>query len=109
MRAFTAVALVVCLHSLQLVQSASAAATDGLSVRRQITDYGIGAKLNLKLAGGRKLSGRVSAINDNGFQIAKANATAVDVTYDEVGRVKLAQRAYHAGPDSDPAGARRVV
>jgi len=92
-----------------VTESLTAAAVETASVRQQVTEYGVGAKLSLKLAGGKKLGGSVESIDDAGFQLSKPNGDAVHLRYDDLALVKLAERAYRAKQDPDPVEARRMV
>jgi ribosome maturation factor RimP len=104
-----AIGLVCCLYHVTLIQSAGAASIEAASVKQQITDFGVGAKLGLKLAGGKKLRGAVAAIDDQGFVLSERDKPGVHVRYAEVAQVRLAGRAYRAAGEPDPVGARRVV
>jgi ribosome maturation factor RimP len=108
-QAYVAVVVVICLYQLSLTESLTAAVVETASLRQQVADYGVGAKLSLKLAGGKKLRGAVEAIDDAGFQLSKPNGEAVRVRYDDLALVKLAERAYRAKQDPDPVEARRMV
>jgi ribosome maturation factor RimP len=108
-QASVAVVVVICLYQLSLTESLTAAAVETASLRQQVTEYGVGAKLSLKLAGGKKLRGSVESIDDAGFQLSKPNREAVHVRYDDLALVKLAERAYRARQDPDPVEARRMV
>jgi ribosome maturation factor RimP len=108
-RAYVALTVVFCLYQLSLVQSLSAASLDTSSIQRQVSDFGVGANLNLKLAGGKKLRGAVEAIDDAGFLVSERDKPGVRLRYSDVAQVKLANRAYRANGQPDPLGARRVV
>ena len=108
-QAYVAVVVVICLYQFSLTESLTAAAVETASLRQQVTEYGVGAKLSLKLAGGKKLRGSVESIDDAGFQLSKPNGDAVHVRYDDLALVKLAERAYRAKQDPDPVEARRMV
>jgi hypothetical protein len=83
-QASVAVVVVICLYQLSLTESLTAAAVETASLRQQVTEYGVGAKLSLKLAGGKKLRGSVESIDDAGFQLSKPNREAVHVRYDDL-------------------------
>jgi hypothetical protein len=102
------VVLVISLYHVTVIQSLEAASNDA-SISGQVAEYGVGAKLNLKLAGGKKLGGSVESIDEDGFRISKPNRPATYVRYDEVAQVRFAERAYHAKRAADPLEARRLV
>ena len=108
-RGIVAVGLVFCLYHASLIQSLGAASVDAESIRQQVAELGVGAKVGLKLAGGKKLRGSIEAIDDQGFLLSERSQPGVHVSYSDVGQVKLAQRAYRAKGETDPAEARRVV
>jgi ribosome maturation factor RimP len=104
-RSYVALILTFCLYQASLF----AASVDAASVRQQVGDFGVGAKLNLKLAGGKKLRGSVAAIDEKGVVISQRGGPGVTVPYSEIAQVKLAERAYHANGQPDPVEARRLV
>jgi ribosome maturation factor RimP len=108
-QAFVSVVLVISLYHVTVIQSLEAASTDVASISGQVAEYGVGAKLNLKLAGGKKLVGSVESIDEHGFRISKPNRPTTYVRYDEVAQVRFAERAYHARQAADPLEARRLV
>src|SRR5215472_11684829 len=75
------VVLVISLYHATVIQSLEAASTDVASISGQVAEYGVGAKLNLKLAGGKKL-GSVESIDEHGFRISKPNRPETYVRYD---------------------------
>jgi hypothetical protein len=103
------VVLVISLYHVTIIQSLEAASNDAASISGQVAEYGVGAKLNLKLAGGKKLGGSVESIDERGFRISKPNRPTTYVRYDEVAQVKFADRAYHARRAAGPVEARRLV
>jgi ribosome maturation factor RimP len=65
--------------------------------------------VGLKLAGGEKLRGSISAIDEQGLVLSERNRPVRHIAYDEVAQLRLAERAYRATGESDPAAARRIV
>ena len=104
-------ALIFCLFQLSLVQSLQAAVgLDPAAVKRQVAEFGEGAKVGLVLAGGEKLKGSIGEIGGEGFQFtARSNEPARSIGYDQVMGVELLQRRYRAHGQPDAAEARRVV
>jgi len=109
-RKMVAVALVFCLYHLSLIKSLTAGTTfTPTSIRQRVEAFGVGAKVGLKLAGGKKLHGTVELIDDRGFTLSQGSGPAKSIAYDEVGQLSLAERAYHAKGQPDPVDARRIV
>jgi len=78
--------------------------------KQQVDQFGVGAKVKIQLADGKKLKGSISAIEDEGFLLAsKADGSPQRVAYDQVAQLKLAKLTYKAAGQPDPAEARRVV
>jgi hypothetical protein len=108
-QACVSVVLVISLYHVSVIQSLEAASTDAASISGQVAEYGVGAKLNLKLADGKKLGGSVESIDEQGFRISKPNWPTTYLRYDEVAQVKFGERAYHARKAADPVEARRLA
>src|SRR2546425_7631816 len=106
-----AVGLVFCLFQLSLAQSLLATVTpDPVSIKRDIDQYGVGAKLELLLAGGEKLRGTVNAIDNDGFLfLSKRGQPDARIAYHQVTGMKLTKRRYRASGQPDSMEARRVV
>jgi len=78
--------------------------------KQQVDQFGVGAKVKIQLADGKKLKGSISAIEDESFLLAsKADGSPQRVAYDQVAQLKLAKLTYKAAGQPDPAEARRVV
>jgi ribosome maturation factor RimP len=108
------IALVTCLLLLPLgdvAASLDAATPPNPAVaKQQVDQYGVGAKVKIQLADGKKLKGSISAIEDEGFLLAsKADGSPRRVAYGQVAQLKLAKLTYKAAGQLDPAEARRVV
>jgi len=104
--------LVVCLGYLPVADVATLAATrpDSAFAKQQIDQFGVGAKVKIQLADGKKLKGSISAIEDEGFLLAlKADGSPRRVAYDQVAQLKLAKLTYKAAGQPNLAEARRVV
>jgi len=108
------VALVTCLLLLPLgdvAASLNAATPPNPAVaKQQVDQFGVGAKVKIQLADGKKLKGSISAIEDEAFLLtSKQQGSPQRVAYDQVAQLKLAKLTYKAGGQPDPAEARRVV
>lgn len=108
------IALVTCLLVLPLgdVAASLEAATppNPAVAKQQVDQFGLGAKVKIQLADGKKLKGSISAIEDGGFLLAsKADGSPQRVAYDQVAQLKLAKLTYKAGGQPDAVEARRVV
>src|SRR5437879_2620499 len=103
--------LVFCLFQLSLAESLQAAiGLDPASVKRQVDEFGTGAKVGLVLVRGEKLKGAIQEIGAEGFQfVTQANGPPRTVGYDQVTGVELLKRRYRAHGQPDAAEARRVV
>ena len=112
-RRLLAAGLAICLLHLSVAEAAMAppvASPDPTLVKQQVDQFGLGAKVKIQLADGKKLNGSISAIEDEGFLLAsKADGSPQRVAYDQVAQLKLAKLTYKAGGQPDPAEARRVV
>jgi small nuclear ribonucleoprotein (snRNP)-like protein len=80
------------------------------SVKQQVEQFGVGAEVKIKLAGGEKLGGNLQAIDDQGFVLDRGQQKSYRrITYDQVARVRLASLVYRASGAPDPIEASRVV
>jgi ribosome maturation factor RimP len=108
-----AIGLVYGMMVLPLGDVAALRATPALEpgvVKQQIGQFGVGAKVKVKLSGGRQLRGYVAAVGDDGFLLqAKRQSAPRHVAYTEVSEIRLAKLTYRATGQPDPAEARRVV
>src|SRR5437899_7621527 len=91
-----AAAVVLCLFQLSLVQSLRATvALDPAAVKRQVDEFGAGAKVGLVLSNGEKLKGAIREIGSDGFEfVARSNEPARSIGYDQVTAVELLKRRY---------------
>jgi hypothetical protein len=79
-------------------------------VKQQIDQYGVGARLKLQLADGKKLKGFVVSLGDDSFELKpKASEEPRQIAYNNVNQVKLAKLVYRAKGAPDAVQARRVV
>lgn len=104
-RKYVAVAVVFCICEASVV----AAPANTVSMKQQLTDFGVGADLKLKLAGGKKMRGSIEALDDSGVVVAEHGKKNLHIPYTEVAQVKLAERAYRAKGQPDALQASRVV
>ncbi len=80
------------------------------SVKQRVDELGVGARVKVKLAGGKKLRGSIEAIDEEGFLLSsQRKAARRHIAYTQVARLKLAKRSYRAAGQPDPLEARRVV
>src|SRR4051812_22529020 len=110
-KSFLATALVLCLFQLSLVQSLQATvAPDASLVKRQVDLLGVGAKIELLLAGGEKLRGSIRAIDSESFTLAPQRREGDrSIGYDQVSSMRLTKVRYRAHGHPAPAEARLVV
>jgi len=107
--------LIVCLFHLCLVDVAWPAqkgAPDAAAIKQEVTKFGVGAEVKLRLADGKKLSGRIQAVEDTAFELSTAPAGALTkIAYDQVTKLRLATKpfSYRAAAQPDPAEARRTA
>ena len=79
-------------------------------MKHQVDQLGVGAKVKVKLEGGKKLEGYIETIDDEGFLLnSKREASPRRIAYDQVARLKFAKRSYRASGQPDPVEARRAV
>lgn len=108
MRPVTAAAVAFCFF---IVQSASAAGSfNPETVKDQVSQFGPGAKVKLKLTSGQIVSGSISEIEEDDFLLlTKRSQTPAVVPYGDVRQLKLASRRYTAHDSPNAAAARSVV
>jgi len=104
-RKWIGVGVALCVYHLSLIECLSAGTGfNPASVSQQVGNFGVGAKVGIKLAGGERLRGSIQAIDDQGFVVSDRR-----ILYGQVAQLKLAERAYRAKGEIDPSAARRVV
>ncbi len=111
---FVALGLIVSISSLALADLGIAQEMTGASTRaltrQQVDQFGVGAKVKVRLRDGRKLRGSIQAIQDETFLLASARGVSPQpVSYDQVRQLQLAKLTYRARGQQDPAEARRVA
>jgi len=78
--------------------------------KQQVDRWGVGAEVQVKLAGGKNLRGAISGIEDESFLLVKGQkASPKRVGYAEVAELKLAKNLYRATGQPDALAAMRVV
>ena len=107
----TATVLVVSLLHLSLSGSLEARTPKiPAPIKEQVDQFGVGAKVGVKLAGGEKLRGSIDAIEGQGFLLSSQRENGPRrIPYDEVAELKLAKRVYRASDQPDVVEAKRVV
>ncbi len=111
---FVARGLVVCMVSLAAADFESpleaAAAFTPTSVKEEIEQFGAGAKVRLKLAGGERLRGVIKAIEADDFVLDTGRpATSRRIAYARVAQVSLAKLTYRTSALPNAAEVRQVV
>jgi hypothetical protein len=79
------------------------------AVKQQIDQLGVGAKVKIRLANGKKLNGTILAIEDGTFSVASAGSSRTSVAYDQVAQLKLARNTYKSKGTVDRNEVRRVL
>jgi len=79
------------------------------SVKQQVEQIGVGARVKLTLAGGEKVRGNIQAMDHQGFVLDSERASHRRINYNQVVQVKLASFVYRATGAPDPIAAGRVV
>ncbi len=105
-----AVGLAFCVGLLPIRDIAAATPPNAEVVKEQLSQYGVGAKLKLKLADGKKVKGSLVAIGDEGFELSsKPGDSPRLIAYNNVGEVRPSKLVYRAKGAPDAVEARRVV
>jgi hypothetical protein len=79
-------------------------------LRQLVQQFGVGADLKVKLAGGDSLRGSVQAIGRDSFLLGPISGAAPrEIAYEELENVRYPHRAYTAEEAPDPAAAKRMV
>ena len=98
-RQFVAVGLVVGMLHLTLVDVARSAEPTSLpnpaTVKEQVNLFGVGAKIKVRLADGKKLNGTIEGIETSTFLVASKASSPTPVAYDQVARLKFTKEACH--------------
>jgi ribosome maturation factor RimP len=109
LRKVTAVSLVILLFHFSWLQAATP--PNPLPLREQVSLFGVGAKINLRLADGEKLRGSIEVISDEDFSLTSGKGERQrQIAYNQVADLQLAKRVYRAHDrPPDPIQAKRVV
>jgi ribosome maturation factor RimP len=113
-RTLTAWAMLALIYSLPFSDSETLlkAATpfESNSVKQEVSQFGVGAAVKVKLAGGARFRGSIQAIEDGGFLLNTGSASpAKMISYDQLAQVKLAKLTYTASGHADVIEVRRVI
>lgn len=112
-RQLVAIGVVLAILHLTIVDLArsaeSAALPNNATVKQQVDQFGVGAKVKLRLANGTKLNGTIQAIGDDAFLVTSKESSPVSVTYTQVAQLKLAKNTYRSKGSVDQDEVRRIV
>jgi ribosome maturation factor RimP len=113
-RKYAVVGLVVCLLHLSLADAAQSAGTtttlNPALAKQQVSQLGVGAKVKVELASGKRLKGSIQAVEDTGFLLTSNNAASpTRVAYGEVAELKSTTLRYAAKGQPDAAQVKRVA
>jgi ribosome maturation factor RimP len=86
-----------------------AALPNPTSAKQQVDQFGVGAKVKIRLANGKKLNGTIEAIEEDSFLLVSKRSSPLPVAYDQVAQLKLAKNTYKAKGSVDVEEARRVI
>ena len=111
---YTAAGLAVCLLHLSLVDTAwpasTAATLSPALAKQQVGLFGVGAKVKVELANGKKLKGSIQSLEEEGFLLNSSPAgSPAQITYDQVTQLTLAKVTFKAKGQPDAAEAKRVA
>jgi hypothetical protein len=112
-RKHVVIGLVICLMQLSLADVALSADTTARNpslTRQRVDQFGVGAKVKVELADGKKLKGSIQSIGDGEFLLAAAKAgSPTRVPYGDVTQLNLAKNTYKATGQPDAVEVRRVA
>ena len=113
-RKCTAAGLAVCLLHLSLADTVwPATTTSTLSptlVKQHVGQFGVGAKVKVELASGKKLKGSIQSVEEEGFLLNSSHAgSPTQITYGQVTQLTLAKVTYKAKGQPVAAEAKRVA
>ncbi len=111
-RQLISIAIVVAMVHLTLVDtvcSANSGPPNPATVRQQVDQFGVGAKVKIRLANGKKLNGTIQVIEDDSFVVKSKDSSGTSVAYEQVAQLKLAKNTYKSKRSVDQDEARRVV
>jgi small nuclear ribonucleoprotein (snRNP)-like protein len=109
-----AIGLAVCLAHVSLADVAlsfdTAMVPNAALTRQQVDLLGVGARVKVQLANGKKLRGSISGIEDGAFLLVPGRGgSSARVAYEQVAQVKFARPTYKVAAQPDAAEARRVA
>lgn len=78
-------------------------------VKQQVDQLGVGAKVKIRLANGKKLNGTIQSIEEGSFLVASKQSSPTPVAYEQVVQLKLAKITYKSKAAVDVDEARRVM
>ncbi len=112
-RKHTVIGLVICLLQLSLADvawSANTTVPNPSLTRQRVDQFGVGAKVKVELANGKKFTGSIQSIQDGGFLLAAAKADSpTRVPYGDVAQLNLTKNTYKAASQPDSVEVRRVA
>ncbi len=79
------------------------------AVKQRVDQFGVGAKVKVRLASGKKLNGSILAIKNDVFSVGVAGSSGTSVAYAQVAELKLAKNTYKSKGKVDQDEVRRVV
>jgi ribosome maturation factor RimP len=83
--------------------------TNPAALKQRVDQLGVGAKVKIQLASGKKLNGTIQSIEDGSFMVASNGSSLTPVAYEQVAKLKFAKETYKARGPVDAEEARRVV
>jgi hypothetical protein len=103
-RKFAVWGLAVCVATLSWPDLAASRETatevDPAHVKRQVDQFGVGTKVKVRLASGRKLRGSIEGIEEEACLLLSARDRSPQrIPYDQIAQLKLAKLTYRASLD----------
>lgn len=110
---FVALGLVIGMLHVTLVDVARSAeptaVLNPVAVKQQVNLFGVGAKVKVRLADGKKLNGTIEGIEADTFLLGSKAPSPTPVAYEQVAQLKFAKETYKTKGPVDAVEARRVV
>src|SRR5262245_32197839 len=79
-------------------------------IQEQVTGFGVGADVRVKLVDRKQLRGKIQVIDDESFELAqKRDGKSAVIAYDQIAELRLVDLYYQAKGSPDPTEARRTV
>lgn len=91
------------------VCSAKSDTPNPATIKQQVDQLGVGAKVRIRLTDGKKLNGTILAVEDNTFQVEAKGASATSLAYEQVAQLKTARNTYRNNGSVEVVEVRRVV